>query len=74
MGKEVREPEVLHLIRYDGVQKFKSVRRAIRRGHISPLGVIYPKRPFNNRKRDTRPLELEKERIYEQLKYSRKAS
>lgn len=34
----------------EAVRKFKSVRRAIRRGLVSPLGFIYPKRPFNNRK------------------------
>lgn len=32
-----------------GVQKYKSVRRAIRRGHVSIFGDLYPKRPFNNR-------------------------
>lgn len=30
-------------------QRFKSVRRAIKRGLVSPFGVVYPKRPFNNR-------------------------
>lgn len=34
---------------YIATGKFKSVRRAIKRGHMSMLGVIYPKRPFNNR-------------------------
>ena len=34
---------------FEGVFKFKSVKRAIRRGHISILGTKYPKRPFNNR-------------------------
>ena len=31
------------------VGKFKSVRRAIKRGNCSLYGQIYPKRPFNNR-------------------------
>ena len=36
---------------YSAVSKFKSVRRAIRRGHVDIMsGVIYPNRPFNNRK------------------------
>ena len=30
--------------------RFRSVKRAIKRGLVSPYGVIYPKRPFNNRK------------------------
>lgn len=37
------------LISFDGVSKFKSVFRAVRRGHVSPTGVIYPNRPYNNR-------------------------
>ena len=35
---------------YFCVHKFKSVRRAIKRGHISLLGDIYPRKPYNNRK------------------------
>lgn len=35
---------------FEAVRKFKSVRRAIRRGHVSPIGEPYPNRPFNNRK------------------------
>lgn len=32
-----------------GVSKFKSVRRAIKRGHMITNGIILPRRPFNNR-------------------------
>lgn len=36
---------------YSAVSKFKSVRRAIRRGHVDLFtGIIYPKRPFSNKK------------------------
>lgn len=36
---------------YSAVSKFKSVRRAIRRGHMDLVfGLVYPNRPFNNRK------------------------
>lgn len=36
---------------YSAVSKFRSVRRAIRRGHVDLMfGIIYPNRPFNNRK------------------------
>lgn len=43
---------VLHLVDYKGVGKFKSIRRAIKRGHVSIFGDIYPDKPFNNRKRN----------------------
>jgi hypothetical protein len=73
---------VLHLITYDGVHKFKSIRRAIRRGHVTTEGIIIPRRPFNNRantskrkgvhSRGTNEL---KKKIYGQLKqYQRRAS
>lgn len=42
---------ILHIFSYSGVSKFKSVRRAIRRGKVDLFtGVVYPRRPFNNRK------------------------
>lgn len=63
------ERGILHLSTYEAVSRFKSVRRAIRRGHISLDGVIYPKRPFNNAKHKKGSLNNEKKRIYEQLKH-----
>ena len=63
------ERGILHLRTYEAVSRFKSVRRAIRRGHISLDGVIYPKRPFNNAKHNKGSLNDEKKRIYEQLKH-----
>ena len=63
------ERGILHLRTYEAVSRFKSVRRAIRRGHISLDGVIYPKRPFNNTKHKKGSLNDEKKRIYEQLKH-----
>lgn len=73
---------VLHLITYDGVRRFKSIRRAMRRGHVTTEGIIMPIRPFNNRantskrkgvhSRSTNEL---KKKIYGQLKqYQRRAS
>lgn len=44
------EEEILYLKTFEAIPKVKSVRRAIRRGHVSDDGFIYPKRPFNNRK------------------------
>ena len=38
----------LCLTDFSGVKKFKSIRRAIRRGHVSIYGQIYPHRPFKN--------------------------
>ena len=40
----------LRLYTFEAVKRFRSVRRAYRRGLISDMGVIFPKRPFNNRK------------------------
>lgn len=73
---------VLHLITYDGVRRFKSIRRAIRRGNMTTEGIAIPKRPFNNKantskrrgvhSRSTNEL---KKKIYGQLKqYQRRAS
>lgn len=71
-----REPIInagmpINLITYEAVGKFKSVRRAIRRGLVSPYGVIYPNRPFGNT--NTKMNRIKRE-IYEQLKNSRRAA
>lgn len=68
---EVREIDYLHLATYEAVSKFKSVKKGIRRGHVSPYGVIYPKRPFSNT--NTKENRI-KRQIYEQLKNSRRAA
>lgn len=54
---------------FEAVRKFKSVKRAIRRGNVSPIGEILPRRPFNNRK-PTKGRQFNKARkiIYERLK------
>lgn len=73
---------VLHLITYDGVHRFKSIRRAMRRGHVTTEGIVMPRRPFNNRANTSkrkgvhsrRTNELKK-KIYGQLRqYQRRAS
>lgn len=46
---EERRLEIPNLVRYDAVGRFKSVNRAITRGLVSPIGAIYPNRPFNNK-------------------------
>lgn len=65
------ERGILHLRTYEAVSRFKSVGRAIRRGHISLDGFIYPKRPFNNAKQGKNSLNERKKMIYEQLKHRR---
>ena len=73
---------VLHLITYDGVHRFKSISRAMRRGNVTTEGIIMPSRPFNNKantskrkgvhSRNTNEL---KKKIYGQFKqYQRRAS
>ena len=67
------EKGILHMRTYEAVSRFKSVGRAIRRGHISLDGFIYPKRPFNNAKHDKNSLNDRKKMIYEQLKHRKSA-
>lgn len=68
----------LNLRDYRAVGRFKSIRRAIRRGLVSPSGTICPKRPFNNRANTSRRkghhsrvMNEVKKSIYEQLKHRR---
>nr|UVN09358.1 MAG: hypothetical protein [Bacteriophage sp.] len=67
------ERGILHLITFEAVKRFKSVRRAIRSGHVSLDGFIYPKRPFNNAKHGKNSLNDRKKKIYEQLKHRQSA-
>ena len=67
------ERGILHLRTYEAVSRFKSARRAIRRGHISLDGFIYPNRPFNNTKQGKNSLNERKKMIYEQLKHRKSA-
>lgn len=66
---------ILHLRDYSGVKKFKSIRRAIRRGHVSLFGDIFPKRPFKNTKTKKGNITYTKRRLYEQFTHkNRQAS
>lgn len=67
------ERNILHLNTYEAVSRFKSIRRAIKRGHVSIDGFIYPKRPFNNSKHHINSINNKKKRIYEQIKYRKSA-
>ena len=67
------ERGILHLRTYEAVSRFKSARRAIRRGHVSLDGIIFPKRPFNNKEHGKNSLNDRKKKIYEQLKHRKSA-
>lgn len=66
--------EGLNLSTYIAVGRFKSVRRAIRRGQVTPQGIIMPSRPFNNKKnsckrgKHSRPMNEEKKRVYASIR------
>lgn len=61
------EEGILHLRDYSGVKKFRSIRRAIRRGHVSIYGDVYPHRPFKNIKAKKGTPTYMKKRLYEQF-------
>lgn len=61
------ESGILYLRNYNGVRKYKSIRRAIKRGHVSFFGDLYPKKPYNNRKSHMKSINAKKRRIYGQL-------
>lgn len=63
---------ILHLQNYEGVKKFKSIRRAIKRGHVSLLGDVYPKRPFKNCKAKKKSVTFMKRRLFEQSRHLNK--
>ena len=67
------EQGILHLRDYSGVKKFKSIRRAIKRGHVSIYGDVYPNRPFNNKKRGKGSITYKKRRLYEQFTHKNRA-
>lgn len=69
----------LHLAAYYGVGKYKSVRRAIRRGHLTSDGILIPRRPFNTRANTSERVGIHsrstnelKKQIYGQLKQYRR--
>lgn len=59
----------LFLRDYTCVKKFKSVRRAIRRGHVTVWGEIAPHRPYKNIKTK---FSREKRAIYTQINHKDK--
>lgn len=66
--KEFYENNILFLRTFIATGKYKSVRRAIRRGLVSIDGIIFPKRPFNNRGKEDNIL---KKKIYERIKHKK---
>lgn len=65
------ENGILHLHDYNAVKKFKSIRRAIRRGHVSIWGDLYPHRPFKNIKIYKGSITYAKRRYYEQFTHKK---
>lgn len=59
----------IKLMSFEGVKKFKSIKRAIKRGNANIYGEVFPKRPFNNRKPTRgRSMNEAKKRIYGEIK------
>ena len=67
-AKVFRDTGMLFLMTYQAVGRFRSIRRAIRRGHVSLSGVIYPRRPFNNKKRGPGTITYERRKVHEQFR------
>lgn len=65
---EFREHNILSLRTFEGVSKFRSIGRAIRRGNASLYGDIYPRRPFSNRKRGKGTATYDRRKVYEQFR------
>lgn len=59
--------EELKLFTFEGVRKFRSIRRAIRRGLVTEGGIVAPKRPFNNRANTSNRKGIHS-RVFNQLK------
>lgn len=58
----------LKLQYFECVKRFKSVKRAFKKGYITSFGYILPKRPFNNKKHTKgREDNIEKKRIWEKI-------
>lgn len=66
--KEFYENNRLFLRTFIATSKYRSVRRAIRRGLVSIDGIIFPKRPFNNRRTKESTL---KRMIYGEIKHKK---
>lgn len=67
------------LVEFTGVSKFKSVNRAIKRGHITSYGIIIPDRPYNNRGNTSKRANAHsrgtneyKRKLYEQIRNYRR--
>lgn len=64
---EAFENGTLFLRNFSGVGKFRSIRRAIKRGRVSLWGDVYPNKPYNNRKSHKKSINTKKRKLYEQF-------
>ena len=65
---DFKDKGILSLRTFEGVKKFKSIRRAIRRGKVSLYGDVYPNRPFSNRKRGKNTATYNRRIVHGQLR------
>lgn len=64
-------PEEIVRLMSNARARYKSVGRAMRRGHVSFTGIMAPHRPFNNRRpTHGRGTNEEKKRLYERFKFN----
>lgn len=70
--KEFEEDGTLSFREYSSCSKYKSVRRAIKRGHLSIYGDHYPKRPFSNKKRKKGTWTDDRRVIHKEMKHIQK--
>jgi len=62
------EKGILHLNDYSAVSQYKSVRRAIKRGHVSIVGDCFPHRPYKNIAAPKHSITYRKKYFYAQIK------
>lgn len=65
---DFKEHGTLSLRTFEGISKYRSIRRAIKRGNVSLYGDIYPKRPFSNRKRNKGTATYNRRKVHEQFR------
>lgn len=70
LNSKFKEGILPNFTNYHAISKFRSIRRAIKRENVDLVtGVIYPKRPFNNRKPTLGRLRNEtKKKIYGKIR------
>jgi hypothetical protein len=74
MEESIEKEKALSVLRTLINSPYKSIMRAMKRGHIAFNGMVAPKRPFNNRKntckrgKDSREMNSYKKMVYGKIK------